>query len=75
MRSLNSSIYASTFHLAWKYRSDLSHMSAVVASFSGQNTAMNLSLNSSQDAKHIFPLHISCCIIRSAKVATHPPLK
>jgi hypothetical protein len=55
-RSLNSSMYASTFHLPWKYWSDSSHMSAVVASFSGKNAAMNSSLNSSQDVKHIFLL-------------------
>jgi hypothetical protein len=75
MRSLNSSMYASTFCLPWKYQSDLSRMSAVVASFSGQNTVVNSSLNLSQDAKHIFPVRISCRITCLAKVATCPPLK
>jgi hypothetical protein len=50
-------------------------MSAVVASFSGQNTAMNSSLNLSHDAKHIFPVCISCHITRSVKVSAHLPLK
>jgi hypothetical protein len=36
---------------------------------------VNSSLNSSQDAKHIFPVRISCHIMCSAKVATCPPLK
>jgi hypothetical protein len=36
---------------------------------------VNLSLNLSQDAKHIFPLRISCHITRSAKVVACPPLK
>jgi hypothetical protein len=43
--------------------------------FSGQNAAVNSSLNLSQEAKHIFPVRISCCIMRSAKVAARPPLK
>jgi hypothetical protein len=75
MRSLNSSMYASTFRLPWKYQFDSSHMSAVVTSFSGQNAAMNPSLNSSYDVKHIFPVHISCRMTCSVKVAAHPPLK
>jgi hypothetical protein len=36
---------------------------------------VNSSLNSSHEAKHIFPVHISCHIMRSAKFTTHPPLK
>jgi hypothetical protein len=74
-RSLNSSMYTSTFHLPWKYWSDSSLISAVVASFSGQNAAVNPSLNSSHDAKHIFLVRISCRIMHSAKVAARPPLK
>jgi hypothetical protein len=36
---------------------------------------VNSSLNSSHEAKHIFPVRISCRIMRSAKVAARPPLK
>jgi hypothetical protein len=35
-------------------------MGAVVASFSGQNVAVNSSVKSCQDAKHIFPDPSSC---------------
>jgi hypothetical protein len=68
-------MYASIFYLAWKYQSDSSLMSAVVASFSGKHIDVNSSVKSFHDAKHIFPEHSSCREILSAKLATHAPLK
>jgi hypothetical protein len=50
-------------------------MSAVVASFSGQNVDMNSSVKSLHDAKHIFPNRSSCHKMCLAKLAARPPLK
>jgi hypothetical protein len=50
-------------------------MSAVVASFSGQNADTNSSVNSLQDAKHIFPDLNSCRKMRLVKLAACLPLK
>jgi hypothetical protein len=51
MNSLNLPVYASIFHLPWKYQSDLRVMSMVVASFSKQKINVNSSVNFVQDAK------------------------
>jgi hypothetical protein len=50
-------------------------MSAVVASFSGQNVAVNSSVKLLHDAKHIFPDLSSCLRMRSVKLAARLPLK
>jgi hypothetical protein len=47
----------------------------MVASFSRQNIGMNPIMMSPQDAKHIFPVFISCLTMCLAKVAAHPLLR
>jgi hypothetical protein len=53
MSSLNSLVYVSMFCFPWKYQSDLSVMSAVVALFSGQKINVNSSVNSVYEVKTI----------------------
>jgi hypothetical protein len=75
MSSLNSLVKALTFYFPWKYWSDLSVISAVVASFSGQKINANSSINLVQEVKTIFPVFISCLTICLVKVAAHPILQ
>jgi hypothetical protein len=44
-------------------------MSTVVTSFSGQKIDLNSSVNPFQEVNTIFPVFISCLIMRSAKFA------
>jgi hypothetical protein len=50
-------------------------MSAVFASFSGQKIDSNSSVNSVQEANTIFPVFISCLIMRLEKFAARPVLQ